>query len=243
MTVVAIYGYDYAPMDSVIPFDDEDDEFNHYGDTEAVRVCLTMTDRTEDTVTYGVDFVHVVRHSHHYAYYKNELLFLDGSHPVLIISEGKHAAYNTKDACEHAVSWYQWLAWDEDCSSYNEDAGKLIIPSYRPNVGEYSEEKIEWLSQYGIDYSTYNIVSPSPYFFALNDPQFPYKDEAVWHSETYAIENQLLYPRDRYFCGTYDVEEYNDHHWILAAELPKCAGSLKSKWWQPSIDETFSYGP
>lgn len=224
LTVVATYSYDYAPMESVIPFDDEDDEFNHYGDTEAVRICLSDPENDD---TYVVDFVHVVRHSHDHVYFKNSLYF-DDWHPILYISEGKHAAFSNKDECESANPWYQDLVWDEDCAE-----GKYIIPQYRPNVGEYYYGKSMFISDFNLQ-NSFNLVSPSPYFFELSDIYNPFYDEAVWASN-YNVSRH----RDNKFCGTYDVADANNHHWIGPAELPYCGGSLHSKWWSPMLDNQY----
>lgn len=227
LTVVAAYEYDYLPYD---PGPGEEDVFNHYGDTERVRICIVHEDDQ-----FIVRSVYINRH-HELALYVRSDLEWDGSHVYLYVSEGKHATFASESECRgsvsasdtldyitdpgnfvglsvyHLESWkgffesLSWVGFREDCGG-----GRVIRPVVYEdyNVGEYI-----WLAE-----TTMGDMAPE---LPDNEMVWSYYAEANW-------------AREHYFCGGYDVGDYDStHQVVIGYRSPLCAGSLVTKWWPPT---------
>ena len=205
LTVVAVYGYDYAPVHPLNTI--ENDTFAHYGDTERVRLCLQRAGEGND---YEVSFVLINRHGEEHAYRAGQLARdEDGERIYLYVSEGKHATFVSGDECEQAISGLEALGWNEDCSG-----GPVILPAAGGlNVGEYQVGQ-------RIDAEDLGETRVGDLFAG----------EAVWSPEAGNPSH-----RDAHFCGGHAPSDYAATRSVAPFyESPVCGGSLHSKWYQPS---------
>jgi hypothetical protein len=222
LTVVSTYQYDYLPYD---PGPGEEDLFNHYGDTERVRICVV-----HDGDNYVARFLIINRHNEKDMYQLSKVPTWEGSHPYLFVSEGKHATFVSESECRGSVSASQiidnpfegdnwkWLGFHEDCGG-----GKVIrstvLASY--NVGEpYS-----FMPESGrVVLHDMAIAGGWPY------DMDPFGIEVVWSAWADDSNN-----RDHYFCGGYNIDYYlGTHNVTTGYDSPWCAGQLANKWWDSS---------
>jgi hypothetical protein len=165
MVITALYPYDYVPLSPASGGFLKEDRFAHYGDSEAVRICLDKINGTpssndlkakhgsvfspSDTRSpkeyYYPIFVQIRRHDDEdFTDYnqvvtgKKALQWESTTHLKIFPSEGKHANYVSESECENAVNDYKWLAWDENCTS--DSKAQIIRPktfvNASNNVGE-----------------------------------------------------------------------------------------------------------
>ena len=132
LIIVALYNIDWAEVSEAADYDVQ----WHYGDTESVRIYLSWVQSFPNNSDrrfegdYKVDQVAIHRHSDVHDYPANKFEFVQSTHIVLWVSEGKHAMYSSKSDCEGS-SFFK--GFDEDCGSGPEWYADLP-PSL--NVGE-----------------------------------------------------------------------------------------------------------
>jgi len=194
LTVVAAYRYDYVPWDP--PGMSEKDVGAHAGDAEMVRIFFTRSTKipssTELEKKHGAVFTEgsdkrayipvkfvIKRHRDEEMLYDPQALtWHDKTHPMLVISEGKHAAYISRSECEQYVGGVESLGWDEDCTK-SPASDRIIRPrsltnlSNTNNVGEaenplFSRRKLFGSGRWEYMWSPeirfcggYNIYSPA----------------------------------------------------------------------------------
>ena len=222
LTIVAIYPYDYLPWKNKWGVKwGEDDYLAHHGDVETLKICL----RNNSNNIYELDFIHVRRHGGDHTYRHGDLeweFYNTSDHPVLYVSEGKHATYASEDECEDAMPWYQEAGWDEDCGG-----GKEIWPiaydkinNVYYNVGEYSPGKALTLDDFGLSEHFKNTASHIG---------SSYVNEYIW-TPYFEDKNN----RQAYFCGGIDINDFTGSHNVipLVYDAENCPGGLHGKWWQ-----------
>jgi hypothetical protein len=225
----------------------------HYGDNEVVEVWLSR-----GTSDCSGEFEHVypaytaagicysmekfVLHAHsntreNYVrdprYEFNQNTFdksVFGTHPILYISKGKHAAYfNEGYDCEETT--YQGTKWclegfcvsemREICSSIEESqaVGHRLLPRLENtmNVGE------AYIPDKGT-YSLCNKMEENPLFASI----FPC--ESVWGDEEFCGGHRFGDDCELTFLNPYERMSVPMVNWTITGDLPDCAGSNRSKW-------------
>ena len=216
LTIVALYRYDYIPIETP-PYGKR---FAHFGDAEAVRICLSRTElkpggpatvqhtriASGETRWYRPVYVIVKRHGHAdwYPNPKRSLTWDDDAswgntydtptHVVLYVSEGKHAMYPSTDECGDSGTG----PYTEDC---HPDTRVRRLLNVWENVGEGAE----------------------PLRFAPGGAfggGLPASDrvESVWNGQ-------------QRYCGGYDVFSPDASHGIAPFYSQEwCAGVIASNW-------------
>jgi DNA-directed RNA polymerase subunit RPC12/RpoP len=89
---------------------------DHWGDSEAMRM-LIASDR-ENSSTWRVMALMISRHYDPWEYYEtSEFRWVDGTHPIVWVSENKHAAYSSHGECsEYSLTGLGVVRY-EDCGS------------------------------------------------------------------------------------------------------------------------------
>jgi hypothetical protein len=130
IVIVALYQDDWVPTWG----------WWHHGDTEPVYLCFDVPDVNDiDFGEEALRSITVVRHSKGYTYEYPQEIEMDGTHPVLYISDGKHATYPSYNNCTNAnmidfisTGWFS-LGIPEQCDSWT---GILADLPEDHNVGE-----------------------------------------------------------------------------------------------------------
>jgi hypothetical protein len=218
LTIIALYPYDYLPYNTV--FTSEEDVFAHNGDVETIRICLLEG----NPAVYDLYFLHVRRHGHDAIYGKNDLTWVfynTTNHPVLYVSEGKHATYTSKSECENAVDDLEWLPWEEHCGE-----GKEIWPiaydSYKNfyfNVGEYEPFKSVTLEDFGL---ADHFKETATYMGAGYSPEY------IW---TPFYQNPSN--RQAHFCGGKNKADFYGAHDVITPgySAENCPGAIAGELW------------
>jgi hypothetical protein len=141
--VVALYDLDWAEYSEKLDIDVK----WHYGDAESIRFFLrVMTNYPDDPYRrfegeYSIAEVLIRRHGGGYDYSRNDFEYREGTHPVLWVSEGKHAMFPSSDDCENHSFM---TGFDEDCGGGPEWYGSL---PFAVNVGEMELKSFEYTDE------------------------------------------------------------------------------------------------
>lgn len=136
LTIVALYPDDWAETSELA----QTSEYWHHGDTESMELFISVTNADWLNGQYRLENILVHRHGDSQLYRSGDFDYLqankaEGVHPIVYVSQGKHAVYSTAGDCEDHDFFSAWDAgWDEDC-----DGGGTWFPDLPPslNVGEY----------------------------------------------------------------------------------------------------------
>ena len=134
--VTAVYDQDYVEYKQ-----GRETVFWHYGDTESVEIYIACQGNDCNQGNYFVSGIQINRHSKGFWYYQQDLSWVNTSgdsnantstHPVLYVSQGKHATFVTSAEChDHKVlAPYPFY---EDCSGWALGVANM---EYSYNVGE-----------------------------------------------------------------------------------------------------------
>jgi hypothetical protein len=132
----------------------------HAGDAEALRILVAddVVDANQNR-WWRVKTILIKRHHDKYKRYDaSQFRYIEDSpgevpsHPVIYVSESKHAMYPSSSACEkYGPSWLPWIGRFEDCGG-----GPSMSPPTPPqhNVGERHSPLFNWLSDAGSGHLT-----------------------------------------------------------------------------------------
>lgn len=144
--VVALYDMDWAEVNEALGIDVK----WHYGDTESIRLYLSYNSKYPNDPyrrfegDYRVAMIHIRRHYKGFDYSGDAFEYLQGTHPIVWVSEGKHGMYASSDEC-HDNEFFP--GFDEHCNGGPEWYANL---PFALNVGErdhpyfrYTDERQE----------------------------------------------------------------------------------------------------
>ncbi len=251
LTINALYNADFAyPSLLGLP---EVEFLWHYGDNEVIEIWLSrgVSDCSKEWenvypaytaagVCYSMEKFVIHAHSHTREFfvrdprYEFNLNTFDtstfGTHLVLYISKGKHAAYmNEGYDCEETT--YQGTKWcfegicvselREICSSISQStkAGHNLLPvlTDTQNVGEAMNPKKG-------TFPLLNKLSENPLF----NNAFPC--ETAWGEEEFCGGHRFGDYCELTFLNPYERMSVPVAGWTITGDLPDCAGSNRSKW-------------
>ncbi|MFQ5558398.1 MAG: hypothetical protein ACE5GB_12955, partial [Acidimicrobiales bacterium] len=231
ITYVIVYGYDYLPKDG--------DNFVHWGDTEKIQVCLSggtgnMSPRWVRIFAHGDSRTHPTW-DFDWCTARACGSPAGATHPVIWVSEGKHAGYPSYSDCVNSSgklddelgSW-KWIPgvdtlaekiWSESCGT-----GTVIIPrvSLDTNVGEWWRPNFTRLDER----AEFDLLVQGS------------RTEYVWTGSAFGIGGEV--PQNGRFCAGEQVLDPDAKRTVVTGYSDHmCAGGLDGKWHRPPMPATY----